>query len=106
MKLAQQVLNQYAKAKLVITSRLHCALPCLALGTPVVLLKRNLEKIPRLAGLYNLVRWGSLKTKPPLIDWENPEPNSDTYLKYAKDMEERCCEVIKSFHKEWQGIKQ
>lgn len=35
-KMAEDLLNQYARAKLVITSRIHCALPCLALGTPVV----------------------------------------------------------------------
>lgn len=31
-------LKQYQGAELVITTRLHCALPCLALGTPVILL--------------------------------------------------------------------
>lgn len=31
-------LKKYQSAKAVITTRLHCALPCLALGTPVILL--------------------------------------------------------------------
>tara|TARA_R110001592_G_scaffold71651_2_gene218920 strand:- start:1707 stop:2678 length:972 start_codon:yes stop_codon:yes gene_type:complete len=35
-KMAENLLNRYAKAKLVITSRIHCALPCLAMGTPVI----------------------------------------------------------------------
>ena len=35
-KLAEELLHKYARAKLVITSRIHCALPCLALGTPVI----------------------------------------------------------------------
>ncbi|SEK53678.1 Polysaccharide pyruvyl transferase [Aquimarina amphilecti] len=34
--MAVELLNKYAKAKLVITSRIHCALPCLAMGTPVI----------------------------------------------------------------------
>lgn len=34
--MAEDLLNKYARAKLVITSRIHCALPCLALGTPVI----------------------------------------------------------------------
>ena len=34
--LAEKLLEKYKKARLVITSRLHCALPCLAYGTPVV----------------------------------------------------------------------
>lgn len=35
-EMAEDLLKKYAKAKLVITSRIHCALPCLALGTPVI----------------------------------------------------------------------
>ncbi|MBQ4801997.1 polysaccharide pyruvyl transferase family protein [Aquimarina sp. MMG015] len=34
--MAVDLLNKYARAKLVITSRIHCALPCLAMGTPVI----------------------------------------------------------------------
>ncbi|MDH7446583.1 polysaccharide pyruvyl transferase family protein [Aquimarina sp. 2201CG14-23] len=34
--MAEELLNKYARAKLVITSRIHCALPCLAMGTPVI----------------------------------------------------------------------
>ena len=34
--MAEALLNKYARAKLVITSRIHCALPCLAMGTPVI----------------------------------------------------------------------
>lgn len=34
--IAEKLINMYARAKLVITSRIHCALPCLALGTPVI----------------------------------------------------------------------
>lgn len=36
--LAEDLLKKYSTAKLVITSRIHCALPCLALGTPVIYL--------------------------------------------------------------------
>lgn len=36
--LAEELLKKYSTAKLVITSRIHCALPCLALGTPVIYL--------------------------------------------------------------------
>lgn len=37
-KLADEYLNKYSKAKLVVTSRIHVALPCLAMGTPVIFL--------------------------------------------------------------------
>lgn len=35
---AEARLRRYAQARLVVTSRIHCALPCLAMGTPVVFL--------------------------------------------------------------------
>lgn len=37
-EMAEAQLKKYAKAKLVITSRIHCALPCLAMGTPMIFL--------------------------------------------------------------------
>ncbi|MGU9957180.1 MAG: polysaccharide pyruvyl transferase family protein [Arenicellales bacterium WSBS_2016_MAG_OTU3] len=38
MLLAQELLDRYKnEAELVITSRLHCALPCIAMGIPVLL---------------------------------------------------------------------
>lgn len=42
LEIAKQRLEIYKKAKLVVTSRLHCALPCIAFGTPVVFIKPNL----------------------------------------------------------------
>jgi hypothetical protein len=33
---AEDFLEKYATAKLVVTSRIHCAIPCLAFGTPVI----------------------------------------------------------------------
>ena len=37
----ENLLKTYQNAKLVLTSRLHCALPCLALGVPVILIKKS-----------------------------------------------------------------
>ena len=34
--LAENYLRDYADARLVVTSRIHCALPCLAMGVPVI----------------------------------------------------------------------
>lgn len=36
MEYARELIRKYAKAKLVVTSRIHCALPCLGVETPVV----------------------------------------------------------------------
>ena len=41
MKKVEELLRTYQGAKAVVTFRLHCALPCLALGTPVILLNED-----------------------------------------------------------------
>ena len=42
---AEELLHLYAKSKLVITSRIHAALPCLALGTPVILVVEDYDSL-------------------------------------------------------------
>lgn len=91
---ARELLELYSSAKLVITSRLHCALPCLALGTPVVLLRPGVESDPRFTGLRDLVRFHSDPLSPIKIDWRDPEPNPDKYLHYAKALRERCEKAV------------
>jgi hypothetical protein len=87
---AQELLARYSSAKLVITSRLHCALPCLALGTPVLLLRLGIESDPRFTGLRELIRFHSDPSQPIKIDWRDPEPNPDSYLTYAEALKETC----------------
>ena len=41
---AFKMIDQYSKAKLVITQRIHCALPCVAMGVPVIFI--NSAKMP------------------------------------------------------------
>jgi hypothetical protein len=91
---AEDLLRMYSGAKLVITPRLHCAMPCLALGTPVILLKPDIDADPRFGGLRDFVRTHSDATKPIQINWENPEPNSGEHLPYAKALRERCQEAV------------
>lgn len=38
---AHHLLNLYKRAKLVVTSRLHCAMPCIAFKTPVIFVDRS-----------------------------------------------------------------
>ncbi len=98
---AQALLELYAKAKFVITSRLHCALPCLAYGTPVLFVKPppsiwNLAgDDPRFAGLIELLNhcsWNDLVAGRVEIDWDDPKPNpveiSDLVVKLRKTCEE------------------
>jgi hypothetical protein len=54
---AKSLLDKYSKAKYVVTSRIHCALPCLALETPVIYIENNNQtetSFCRLEGLIDL----------------------------------------------------
>jgi hypothetical protein len=57
---AEKLIKKYAEASLVVTSRIHCALPCLGLETPVIFVNSDgIEKIRdpnRLDGLVDLFR--------------------------------------------------
>lgn len=56
-------LQAYANAELVVTSRIHCALPCLAFGTPVIFVDGALEdkseraRLDGIAELFNTLTW-------------------------------------------------
>jgi len=59
-EIAEELLHKYARAKLVVTSRIHCALPCLALGTPVIYLNGfdsfvDSCRLDGLAELFNII---------------------------------------------------
>lgn len=60
---AEELLNKYAKAKLVVTTRIHCALPCLALGTPVILILNKYDKYRYngIAQLLNIIGYNKHK---------------------------------------------
>ncbi len=68
MQLAKQLMHEYSKAKLVITSRIHCGLPCLGVETPTIFVTADLlegDEIRsggRLAGLvelFHVIKWTS-----------------------------------------------
>lgn len=87
-KAAEELLKKYARAKLVITSRIHCALPCLALGTPVILVKENYDN-SRFGGLYELLNTIGKNEKAEFeikvnLDENGKIFNSKDYLKYAE----------------------
>ena len=57
----EKLLKDYQSSKCVITSRLHCALPCLALGVPVILIYKssNIDIKNRLSKYIELVNYVS-----------------------------------------------
>ena len=86
---AEIVLDQYRRAKCVITTRLHAALPCLAFETPVVLIHPDPDSDSRMGGLIELLRHctprDALNGHLP-IDPDAPTPNSSGYRKYREKL--------------------
>lgn len=83
---AQRLLSLYAQACAVVTSRLHCAMPCLAFQTPVLLVDAARD-LYRFSGLNDLVAHctpedflgGAFA-----FDANDPPPNTDAYLPYRR----------------------
>lgn len=102
---AERLVKMYAKAQLVITSRIHCALPCLGLETPVIYLEKGIdieESKCRLGGLKELfnviiVNNGTLipqfDTMLPITELNRPS-NKDTWRSLANELKRRCKDFI------------
>ena len=66
MKYAEQLVKNYARASCVITSRIHCALPCIGLETPVIFVKKSYDneystaRFGGLINLFNVITWDGL----------------------------------------------
>ena len=91
---AYELMEMYSRASVVITQRIHCALPCVAMGTPVIFI--NSPDMPggggtinkgssRTVGLTPLFHTLDLYTKSNeearnwlhTFNWQSPPPNPD-----------------------------
>jgi hypothetical protein len=100
LRQAEGLLNVYARASCVVTSRLHCALPCLAFGTPVLFLIGAETKEPRLTASDIRVRSSGLKdmliscatdafvSGEFVYDVDNPPSNPGKHLGIASSLEQ------------------
>ena len=104
-EIAESLLRKYARAKLVITSRIHCALPCLAMGTPVIFLdafdrEYDTCRFDGITGLFNTVKInlnGEIKANFELKgkikkDIEISNPNN--HIEIANKLKALCKEFI------------
>ena len=101
MKNVEELLKLYQGATAVISYRLHCALPCLALGTPTILLNED----------YRNDRFGDYTkymescTEEDFVsgkvefDFENIVPKSNEWLKIREELEKTCEDFIKTCEK-------
>ena len=98
---SENLIKRYARANLIVTGRIHCALPCLGIETPVVFtIGHSLEegaktsKVGRLGGLIdflNIVKIQKLKLSDNCII---PIENKKLYKKYAESLEEKCTKFM------------
>jgi len=71
---ALRLLDLYSTAKLVITSRLHCALPCIAMGTPVVFLHEEWSSDERFEGYREILNGYGPSANEIDVNWNQPVP--------------------------------
>jgi hypothetical protein len=86
---ARKLLECYQTAAVVVTSRLHCALPCLAFGTPV-LFTPPVTDPKRLPGLLELMNCLSPECFPNAAFWNEIPPNPTSWRALAHELERRC----------------
>ena len=104
---AKRLVNKYAKAKLVVTSRIHCALPCLGLETPVIFtedMKQSARKACRMGGIrdfFNIISFNENEfeinfqfCKGEKISSSTAPLNKDLWKKYADRLIEECKKFI------------
>lgn len=98
MKDVEELLKTYQASHLVLTNRLHVALPCIALGTPVILVhKENFEEDRLGTYLEYMKSFSDIEFEKVNIKEiiEKPEKNSDKYIIIKNALNEKCEEFIK-----------
>lgn len=90
--IADKLLKKYSNAKLLITTRIHAALPCLALRTPVILVNKIYDNL-RYEGIYELLNTIGINSKNKLevnvkINKYGLVINSEKFVKYSMKIKE------------------
>jgi hypothetical protein len=107
-KEAELFLKKLASAKLVVTSRIHAALPCLALGTPVIFINYGFDRssdqsrfkgIIELFNTINIDDSGKISANFELpnnekISLNDIIENPMRYLDFAESLKDKCSEFI------------
>lgn len=95
------LLKKYQGAKVVITTRLHCALPCLALGTPVILLiNDNVDTQVRMNSFKKYVHNCTVEEfLNDEIAWKESFSNSNKFLGIRNQLIDTCTIFIEDTKK-------
>jgi hypothetical protein len=104
---AQTVLKKYRRARCVITSRLHAAMPCLAYKTPVLLINTQPDQY-RFSGLkeltHNCTREQFLKGET-FFDFNHPPENPPDYLSLRENLIKKVKQWVNSIQSEEKEAK-
>lgn len=104
---AKRLVKKYAQAKLVVTSRIHCALPCLGLETPVIYVEDSAQseasacRFGGLRELFNIISWekdhlsAEFCDKLPLDNLQNWQ-NKDNWRSLADALIAKCKSFVAS----------
>lgn len=89
---ANALLDLYAGAAAVVTTRIHAALPCLALGTPVLLVHeaRPQRRIADMTAMFHSCPVDDFVAGRHGFDLADPPPNPDGFAAMAHDLVARC----------------
>lgn len=99
--MAEAQLKVLASASLVITSRIHMALPSLAFGTPVVFVNRGFDK-SRFGGILELfqvveaTRFSQIRNAKKQVNWSKVE-NKGLHLPLRQKLKARVSEAVSLF---------
>lgn len=105
LKEAERLIDLYKNAKLVVTSRLHCALPCLGMDTPVIYIKKEkdiLSNNSRIEGLERFLNILLLKGNKLIPNFEINMPvsketkifNNNEWKELAAGMKRKCIDFL------------
>ena len=103
---AAKRLEEFSHARLVVTSRIHCALPCLAMGVPVIFVNGGFAdddaqgRVGSFFDLFNTIsidEKGKVKTNfDPATILTDAFKNPTHHLPFAEELTRRCKEFINS----------
>lgn len=94
----ENLLTTYRNAKYVITKRLHCALPCLSQGTPVLIIKAQKDDI-RFRPYRDWLHWITVKdflNGNYTYDFDHPLPNKPDYIETRDALERSIMDFVQA----------
>lgn len=108
LKEAERLVKLYANAQMVVTSRIHCALPSLGLSTPVCFIKKENDsfvsacRFDGLLELFNVIICDNKKLSPSfdtngIIGTHNVLKNKDDWKDLSSRLTNICTEFINKF---------